>query len=159
MKRTGEVILTTSGLILSFIGTVIVTIILFFSNTDALKDMIIEGAMEEELALNIGELERYFDFFINLGWVVIGILLISIILAAISIYLFIGNKKPVAAGIIAIIAAVLVTIGTVFSAFVPGILYLIAGIMGLVRRPRVTNEQNLAESDLQWDQNKSDGFN
>jgi hypothetical protein len=47
-----------------------------------------------------------------------------------------GNKKPVLAGILFIAGAVLTAIISIGFGFVPAILYLIAGIVSLVRKPK-----------------------
>ncbi len=163
MKRTGEVTLSTIGLVLSFISTLIVAAILFFSNNQEFRNMFeeifIEGSMEEGIAVNPGDVQMFLNFLLGLGWVAFTVLLISSILGAIALYFFIGNKKPVAGSVIVIIAAVVVTIGTAFAGIVPGVLYLIAGIMGLVRRPPITHSPHVSETDIHWDQNKPDDFN
>lgn len=159
MKRTGEIILTSVGFVLSFLGTLVVTIALFFSNTDALKDVAIEGAVEEGMEVNPGDIESILNLLLGVGWIIFIVLLISLIFAALSIYFFKGNKKPIAAGIMAIIAAVLITIGTAFAGIVPGALYLIAGIMGLVRKPPITHDPHVAETNLHEEQNNPDEFN
>src|SRR5699024_6815484 len=55
--------------------------------------------------------------------------------SAISIYFYIGNKKPKAASIMMIITGVVVGLGTALTGFLPALLFLIAGIVGLVRKP------------------------
>lgn len=159
MKRTGEIILTSIGLVLSFLGTLIITIVLFFTNTDTLKDVVKEGAQEEGVTENLGDIESYLNVALGVGWIIIVILLISLILAAVSIYFFAGNKKPIAASVIIIIVAIIITIGTAFAGIVPGVLYLIAGIMGLVRKPPITNDPHVPETNLHREQRSPDEFN
>src|SRR5699024_12488963 len=96
---------------------------------------------------------------LGLGLFALIVLLVSTILGIIAMYFFIGNKKPVAASVVVIIAAIIVTIGTALAGVVPGVLYLIAGIMGLVRRPPITDTPHVSDTTLHWDQNNPDKFN
>jgi len=46
------------------------------------------------------------------------------------------NRKPVLSGVLFIVSALIIGIGTFGAGLVPGILYLISGIMALVRKPK-----------------------
>src|SRR5699024_12457256 len=61
--------------------------------------------------------------------------IIAIITSVISIYFYNGNKKPKADSIMMIITGVVVGLGTALTGFVPALLFLSAGIVGLVRKP------------------------
>ncbi|HLR59757.1 MAG TPA: DUF4064 domain-containing protein [Pseudogracilibacillus sp.] len=163
MKRTGEVTLSIIGFVLSFIGTLIVAAILLFSNNDNFRIMFeegfMEGSMEEGLQVNPGDAQLFLNFLLGLGWIALIVLLVSTVLGIIAMYFFIGNKKPVAASVVILIAAIIIIVGTALAGVVPGVLYLIAGIMGLVRRPPITDTPHVSETTLHWDQNNPDKFN
>ncbi|WP_077305316.1 DUF4064 domain-containing protein [Terribacillus halophilus] len=67
-------------------------------------------------------------------WLII-VLVICAILGFVSLAMLKNNKPAKGAGILLIITAVLGTILSVFFGFISGILYLIAGIMAIVRKP------------------------
>src|SRR5690606_28381840 len=77
------------------------------------------------------------------GGFVIGTFLVGAGLGIVAIFLLKGNKKPVAAGIILFATAVLTTVVTAGSTLIPGLFYVIAGILALVRKAPQTVEQQL----------------
>lgn len=139
MKRTAEIILTVIGVLLSLGGAVITAIMVFFTNSDFTRESFAEGynegAMEIGEPVNPGEADMFLNFFVGFGWIVFVAALIGIILGTIAIFFYIGNKKAKVASIMLIIAAAVVGLGTFFIGFIPALLFLIAGIVGLVRKP------------------------
>src|SRR5690625_4373625 len=86
-----------------------------------------DGAIEG--TYDNSEAELLLNILSGFGWLVVAMFAIGIILGIISIFFYIGNKKPKAASIILIIGSVIVGIGTVLIGFMPALLYLIAGII------------------------------
>ena len=143
MERTGEIILTTIGLILNLIGMIIMIPLLFFTNTNEFKNSFIDGfietASEEGLSASTQDINALLNLFLGMGWFVFIVLLIGLIMGIIALYFFIGNKKPKAASVIMIITSLIIVVGTLLTGFMPALLYLIAGIIGLVRKTPLVN--------------------
>lgn len=137
MKRTAEIVLTVFGLIFSLIGAAFVTFITSLTHLDTFKEGFQEG-YNEGGAYNSEEADFILNILSGFGWVVTAVYVIGAILGIVAIVFFVGNKKPKAASIIMIITAVIVGLGTILTGFIPALLYLIAGIVGLVRKPPVT---------------------
>ncbi|GGH76829.1 putative Tic20 family protein [Pullulanibacillus pueri] len=126
MKRTGEFILSIIALIingLSLLGG------LSFKklSTNTLEDQLQTSGTE----LSKQDIHDMVAAMNHLGSYLIILASISIILAIIALVCLQGNKKPKLAGLFLIIAAVssIITV-------VPFILYLIAGILALIKRPK-----------------------
>ena len=86
-------------------------------------------------------------FFINImtgiGWFLSIISLLALIAGIVALLFFKGDKKPKAAGIILIITSVILALGTFMMAFLAALCYLIAGIMGLVRKPPQADQDEI----------------
>lgn len=152
MKRTAEITLTSIGLALSSLSALVLTFLMIFSNTgdfrEAFQDGFVEGAGEEGVLTTSSEADIFLNFLLGFGWLVLVALIIGTILAIISIYFFSGNKKPVAASVMTILAAVIIGIGTIFTGFLPAILFLIAGIVGLVRKPPIVDPFESTDTEI-----------
>ncbi|HLR22985.1 MAG TPA: DUF4064 domain-containing protein [Pseudogracilibacillus sp.] len=139
MKRTAELTLTIIGLVLSLASVAFTGFITIFFNTDFsrqnFEEGYNEGVMEMGESVNPGEADSVLNIMLTFGWIIIVVFIIAIITSAISIYFYIGNKKPKAASIMMIITGVVVGLGTALTGFLPALLFLIAGIVGLVRKP------------------------
>lgn len=85
-----------------------------------------------------GDIVDDFNYFLdslgNSGWMIIIFSVIAIIAGIIAIILVKGNKKPKAAGITFIAAAVIAAIASFGIGVVGGIFYVIAGILCLTRK-------------------------
>lgn len=141
MKRTAELTLTIIGLVLSLASVAFTGFITIFFNSDFsrqnFEEGYNEGAIEMGEPVNPGEADFILNIMLTFGWIIIAVFIIAIITSAISTYFYIGNKKPKAASIIMIITGVVVGLGTALTGFIPALLFLIAGIVGLVRKPPV----------------------
>src|SRR5690625_4901880 len=71
------------------------------------------------------------------GWIVLSGSILAILLGLVAIFLLRQNKHPKAAGIILLATAVISTFMTFFLGFIGGIIYVITGIMALVRKPKL----------------------
>src|SRR5699024_9309750 len=113
--------------------------ITIFFNTDFSRQNFEEGYNEGVMAMgesvNSGEADSVLNIMLTFGWIIIVVFIIAIITSAICMYFYIGNKKPKAGSIMMIITGVEVGLGTDLTGFLPAVLFLIAGIVGLVRKP------------------------
>ncbi len=99
------------------------------------------------IAIGLGILSALFqisqmiDAMGSFGMFVLIAALIAIGLGILSALFLKGNKKPKAAGIILIVTAIIFTFATVFIGVFGGAVYLIAGIVALVRKPKNPAEE------------------
>ncbi|MFD1705783.1 DUF4064 domain-containing protein [Siminovitchia sediminis] len=136
MKRTAEMVLGIIGIITS-------GILLFFGGSFiwANKSEEFKMLMTEELAANPAaqltsdELSLVMEGLASYGWALVIASLIGMLLGLIGVIRIKGNKNPKLAGWMFIAAGVSIGVISVGFGFLPAILYLIAGIMSLVRKP------------------------
>lgn len=136
LKRTGEIALTIIGAVFNLIGVGIFSLFTTFSKTDYfMYNFLGAYGTEEDI------------FFINImtgiGWFLSIISLLALIAGIVALLFFKGDKKPKAAGIILIITSVILALGTFMMAFLAALCYLIAGIMGLVRKPPQADQDEI----------------
>lgn len=148
MKRTIEIVLTAIGLLFSLLGAGLTTFLVLMTRLDVFKEGFEEGYYDGAIegTYDNSEAAIVLNILSGFGWLVVSMFAIGIILGIISIFFYIGNKKPKAASIILIIGSVIVGIGTVLTGFMPALLYLIAGIIGLVRKPPVEHTDPIAST-------------
>ncbi|MGF2615939.1 DUF4064 domain-containing protein [Rossellomorea vietnamensis] len=133
VKRTGEIVMGIIGVILSALFAVMGFV--WNANSGAIEEMMQED-FSQDPTLTAEDTNFIMQSMESVGPFLIGLGLISSILGLIAVLLIKGNKKPVIAGILFIIAALVVGLGTIGVGFLPGILFLIAGIMAFVRKPK-----------------------
>ncbi|MGM0844784.1 MAG: DUF4064 domain-containing protein [Bacillota bacterium] len=133
IKRTAEIVLGIIGIILSALFAIMGFVL--NANSGAMQEM-----MEEEFSRDPSLTAEDTNFILqsmeSVGPFLIGLGLISSILGLVAVLLIKGNKKPVISGILFILAALVVGLGTIGVGFLPGLLFLIAGIMAFVRKPK-----------------------
>ncbi|HEU5140496.1 MAG TPA: DUF4064 domain-containing protein [Bacillales bacterium] len=134
MKRTGERVLSIIGIVINAIIAAIVTMaVLAFQRYSA------QGQLESQMSGNpeMGAMnpDQVMDIIGGVGWVVVAATVIGIIIGLIAVFNLKENKKPKQAGIWLIIGAVVVGVASIGAGWLPALLYLIAGIMCLVRKP------------------------
>ncbi|MFS0863586.1 DUF4064 domain-containing protein [Fredinandcohnia sp. 179-A 10B2 NHS] len=135
MKRTGEIVLTIIGACLFAFITLFGFIFLGLGGNDEFATEM-ENAAATDPALTGVDMGMITDMVVAGGWYFIIVGLLSIVLGIVSLVLLKGNKRPKAAGIILIIVAVLSTLATFLLSIIASILYLIAGILCLVRKQK-----------------------
>ncbi|MGD6967962.1 DUF4064 domain-containing protein [Rossellomorea vietnamensis] len=133
VKRTGEIVMGVIGIILSALFAVMGFVL--NANSGAMQEMV-EEEFSQDPTFTAEETNVILQSMESIGPFLIGLGLISSILGLVAVLLIKGNKKPVIAGILFILGALVVGLGTVGAGFLPGILFLIAGIMALVRKPK-----------------------
>ncbi|SES97073.1 Protein of unknown function [Oceanobacillus limi] len=137
MKRTGEIILGIIGAlfygILAFIGGAAMWL---RNNPDLVQQALDESP--EDLGISANEL---IDTMGTGGTFLLVSSIIAIVLGIVAMVLLKGNKNPKVAGIIFIATSIIFAIITFGGGIFAGILYLIAGIMCLVRKPKTIIEE------------------
>lgn len=139
MRRIAEVTL-------GVIGAVFYVFSLFFgfvriwaeNNKDYIQDIMLNNPEEFPLTPTEADVvENLLNIDLARGGSLLIILpIVAIILGIIAMVLIKGNKQPVAAGIIFIATGVLYVIITFGGGILSGVLYLIAGILCLARKPK-----------------------
>ncbi|MEI5907753.1 DUF4064 domain-containing protein [Bacillus spongiae] len=143
MKRTAEIILSVIGVIISALLSLFVGgFTALFSNDKVRREMEAELAANPDFAASdIVVVMDFIDLATNVGWFAVAGGVIGIVLGAVAIFSLKGNKNPKLAGILLIIAAVLVGVmAFFFFGWIPALFFLIAGIVSLVRKSRKTEE-------------------
>ncbi|WP_232214186.1 DUF4064 domain-containing protein [Bacillus sp. SG-1] len=133
VKRTAEIVMGIIGIILS--GLFAVMGFILNANRGMMQEMM-EQEMTRDPSLTTEDTNYIMQMIDSMGPFLIGLGLISAILGLVAVVLIKGNKKPVLAGILFILAALVVGLGTFGAGFLPGLLFLIAGIMAFVRKPK-----------------------
>ncbi|MBO1001582.1 DUF4064 domain-containing protein [Pseudogracilibacillus auburnensis] len=143
MKRTGEIVMTVIGLILNVLGAIGFLLLASFLNTDYFRLGFEEGfndSLAEDGLEGAFEAGSFLNVIAGFGWFMFFLCLIGVVAGIVALIFFKGNKKPKAAGIILILTSIVILLGTLGTGFFQFILYLIAGIMGLVRKPPLVDE-------------------
>lgn len=143
VKRTGEVVMGVIGIILSALFSII-GIVLNMGMSDPEVMSQLEEGMESDpniqnAEMTAGDLSSIINAAESTGSYLVILGIIASILGIIAVLTIVKNKKPVLSGIMFIIAALVIGLGTIGFGFVPGLLFLIAGIMALVRKPKKTD--------------------
>ncbi|WP_436862679.1 DUF4064 domain-containing protein [Staphylococcus caeli] len=130
MKRTIERVLTWIGIVLQLLGVVFIAIAMPLMGNSEIKDSFIQGMMEEDSTFSYQDGTDIFNVLSGLMVVALIVGIILLIVAVIAAFL-IGKKSKVA-GILLIVVGVISLVGSWINA----ILWLVAGIMLLVRKPK-----------------------
>lgn len=140
VKRTGEVVMGVIGIILSALFSIIgIVVNMGMSDPEVMSQL--EEGMESDpniqnAEMTAGDLSSIISAAESAGSYLVILGIIASILGIIAVLTIVKNKKPVLSGIMFIIAALVIGLGTIGFGFVPGLLFLIAGIMALVRKPK-----------------------
>ncbi|MEB6044285.1 DUF4064 domain-containing protein [Staphylococcus pseudoxylosus] len=130
MKRTTERVLTWIGIALQLIAVIILAVLIPMFGNSELKDTFINQMMQEEASVTYEEANAFFSTLS--GLVTTGLVIGIVILIIALIAAFLIGKKAKVAGILLIIAGVISLLGNWINA----VLWIIAGIMLLVRKPK-----------------------
>ncbi|THE14167.1 DUF4064 domain-containing protein [Bacillus timonensis] len=137
MKRTGEIVLTIIGACFFALISLFGFMFLGLSGDNAFTQEM-ENMAATDPALEGVDMGFMTDMIAAGGWYFIIVGILAIILGIVSLVLLKGDKHPKAAGIILIIVAVLSALATVLISIISSILYLVAGILCLVRKQKET---------------------
>ncbi|MCG1236723.1 DUF4064 domain-containing protein [Staphylococcus epidermidis] len=134
IQRKGELILSWIGNGLHLLYVFLIGIFFIMTQTSDFKNGMIQGFIEE----NPGEYDlayQTYNLMLGLGVVLIIVLLILLIVSIVAAILIGKNAKV--SGILLVITGII----GLFLSFMAGVLWLIAGIMLLVRKPQTQNDQ------------------
>ncbi|WP_026685071.1 DUF4064 domain-containing protein [Heyndrickxia coagulans] len=135
MKRTAEIILSVIGAVLNGLATILV---IFF--TIAMKSQSIIDQMKSDASIREADFQTVLHTIQALGWGIAVVLIIGTVIGIVAAVQLRNNKRPKLSGILLIIGALLVFFFTVGFGVLPALLYLIAGILSLVRKPPIIVE-------------------
>ncbi|MGG3916325.1 DUF4064 domain-containing protein [Rossellomorea vietnamensis] len=142
VKRTGEVIMGVIGIVLSALFSIIGIVLNMGMNSPEVMSQIEEGMESDpnlqESGMTAGDMSAIMETAESMGSYLVILGIIASILGVIAVLTIVKNKKPVLSGIMFIIAALVIGLGTIGFGFIPGLLFLIAGIMAFVRKPKRT---------------------
>lgn len=133
MKRTGEIVFTVIGILL--FGILIFGSATYLSADSGEIQQLFEEVLQDE-GTNEVSVEDLSQTFESAATTMLIVSIVSVILGLISIFLLVGNKKPKIAGVILLITAIGGTFLTMFFGIFGGVVYLVAGIMALVRKEK-----------------------
>ncbi|WP_082386284.1 DUF4064 domain-containing protein [Rossellomorea vietnamensis] len=142
VKRTGEVIMGVIGIVLSALFSIIGIVLNMGMNSPEVMSQIEEGMESDpnlqESGMTAGDMSAIMETAESMGSYLVILGIVASILGIIAVMTIVKNKKPVLSGIMFIIAALVIGLGTIGFGFIPGLLFLIAGIMAFVRKPKRT---------------------
>ncbi|WP_054637477.1 DUF4064 domain-containing protein [Thalassobacillus sp. C254] len=128
MKRTGEVTLGIIGVVLSGLVSILGFTLTTFMDSQEFQQQLSQE-MAQDPAMGTEEVNMVIGMLGTFGWAIIISSILGAVLGIIAVINIRGGKRRILAGILFLITAVIVGIGTLGFAFVPAILFLIAGIM------------------------------
>ncbi|WOI41257.1 DUF4064 domain-containing protein [Bacillus altitudinis] len=131
IKRKGEKIMGIISIVLNVIGVGFGALML--SVDPAFYEEMNEILQEEGSALPVETLEASVHAF-GVQFMVVSA--IAAVLALVGVIVLKTDRRAVLSGILFLVSAVTLLIGTVGLAFVPMILLLIVGLMSIIRKPK-----------------------
>lgn len=134
LKRTGEYVLGIVGMLLSVLLTFIGIFFIALKQNDGIRQAI-EGELANDPTITMEEFSVVMNAVGGFGWIIVVASAIGIILGLVSIFIL-KSKRQTMAGVFFIITAVLVGLLSVGLGLLQAVLFLIAGIMCLVRKPK-----------------------
>lgn len=134
MKRTGEIILAIIGMIIYGIIALFGFLFIWMKNNPDLMEIAFDEVRRQG-EMSAADIDLMMDVLGASGAFITIVSILAIVLGIVALILLKGNKSPVAAGIILIVVAVILSIITAGVAIIPGIFYFIAAIMCFVRKP------------------------
>lgn len=137
IKRTAEFVLGIIGVAFNALGAILVGVFI-----GATGDFIAED-IRNDPEFTAEEADIVSNLFGGIGWYYVIISAIAAILGVVALVLLRRNSSSTVSGVIFIVTAVLSALLTIFVAAVPAILYLVAGILAIVRKPIDTNNNTI----------------
>lgn len=135
MKRTFEVILSIIGVLAYGLVAILGGAMIWLqTNEDSMRSAI-EEASQTNSSADIAELNAIVTGLGVGGWVVTIAAVLAILAGIAAAFFLKGNRNPKLAGIILVATAIIGSILTLGVGIIPGVFYLIAGIMCFARKP------------------------
>ncbi|MBM7646824.1 cytochrome bd-type quinol oxidase subunit 2 [Scopulibacillus daqui] len=135
MKRTAEIVMGVIGLILNALMLLFGLFTISLRGNDKFQQSLQQTTIEGSISSK--DIDDINHFITSGGWILVAASIIGLILGLIAVFFIKGNKKPKAAGVLFIAGCVLTTLISSGVGFVPAVLYLIAGILSLTRKPKI----------------------
>lgn len=137
MKRTAEIVLTGIGIALYGLIAGMLSIVVNVKDNPEFRESL-EGTIQQDPEANLEEInvDQMIEGIADGAMIIIITGIIALLIGIVAIYFIKGNKKPKLAGILLIVTAVIATVITVGVGVVAGLFYIVAGIMGIVRKPK-----------------------
>jgi hypothetical protein len=141
MKRTGEYIVSVIGIILSALMAGLGFIFISFNGSEEVKQVMGEEVANNP-ALSTEDLTVGLELLESFGTLITVASIAGAVLGLVAVFIL-RSKKPKAAGILFILAALAVGLISIGLGIIPALLFLIAGIMCLARRPKIESYVNI----------------
>ncbi|SEA16052.1 Protein of unknown function [Thalassobacillus cyri] len=137
MKRTAEIVLTGIGVVLYGLIAGMLSIVVNVKDNPEFRESL-EGTIQQDPEANLEEInvDQMIEGIADGAMIIIITGIIALLIGVVAIYFIKGNKKPKLAGILLIVTAVIATVITVGVGVVAGLFYIVAGIIGIVRKPK-----------------------
>ncbi|QXE02143.1 DUF4064 domain-containing protein [Terribacillus sp. DMT04] len=130
LRRTAEKVLATIGAVVFLYTAISTWIRLAAYDPEAARQEILDSGVDQ--AVDTGMVA---DMANTLGAFVIAVGLICAVLGIVAAVKLKANRKQTGLGVMLIIVSLVGSIATFLAGFIGGMLYLIAGVMVLARRP------------------------
>lgn len=137
IKRTAELVLGIIGVVFNALSAILVGVFIGATGDYIAEDIRNDPEFTEE------EADIVSSFFGGIGWYYVIVSAIAAILGVVALVLLRRNSGSTVSGVIFIVTAVLSALLTIFVATVPAILYLVAGILAITRKPIGTNDNKI----------------
>ncbi|OLP67039.1 hypothetical protein BACPU_03980 [Bacillus pumilus] len=134
IKRKGEKIMGIISIVLNIIGVGFGALLI--SMDQAFYDQFNEILQEEGETLPIETIEAAVNTF---GTQFMIVSAVAAVLTLVGVILLKTDRRAVVSGILFLVSAVTLLIGTVGLAFAPMILLIVIGLMSLIRKPKAEN--------------------
>ncbi|MCP3029353.1 DUF4064 domain-containing protein [Halobacillus sp. A5] len=137
MKRTAEIVFTVIGAVFFGLAIAIGAVFANMGNNPQARAEL-ESILSQDPNVDPDQIsiDQLMSAMTTGAWTVLAAGIAAVVIGILCIVFLKGNKKPKAAGIILIVAGVLLTFATFGVGLFGGIAYLIAGIVALVRKPK-----------------------
>lgn len=137
MTRTIEIILVVIGSIIhSFFMVIGGFMAWMYHNEDKVTEMLEDIDLEEDEELSPNEFIELINEIGGSGWYIAIGAAVAIITGIVALFFLRRNKNAKVAGYILISSALITTIGSLGGTVIGGIVFFIAGLMCLLRKPK-----------------------
>ncbi|MFP7170034.1 DUF4064 domain-containing protein [Terribacillus sp. 7520-G] len=130
LRRTAEKVLAIIGAIVFLITAVMTAVQVAGYDPEAARQEIVDSGVDRPV-----DTDMIADMASSIGIFVIIVSVICAILGIVAAFRLKADRKQVGLGVMLIIVALVGSIATFLSGFIGGVLYTIAGILVLARRP------------------------
>lgn len=136
MKRTAEIVIGILGVLAYALTAALGGLMIWLQNNRGIMEESFNEMAQEDPDVMMADFDAVLDLLGTGGLLLLGTSIVAILLGVVAMVLLKGNKQPVVAGIMLIAAAVIGSFVTGGAGILPGIFYVVAGIMALVRKPK-----------------------